>query len=81
MKLSKIAQICKKHMDITVFRANGAQWFCVGAAAYAAYGLPELTTSEQVLTLLDVPEKEQEKFTVHFTGVDNPEHFFDAEEG
>ena len=81
MKLSKIAQICKKHMDITVFRANGAQWFCVGPAAYAAYGLPELTTSEQVLTMLDVPAEEQEKFTVRFTGIDSPEHFFDTEEG
>ena len=81
MKLSKIAQICKKHMDITVFRANGAQWFCVGPAAYAAYGLPELTTSEQVLTLLDVPAEQQEEFTVHFTEIETQEHFFDTEEG
>lgn len=81
MKLSKIAQICKKHMDITVFRANGAQWFCVGPAAYAAYGLPEMTSSAQVLTMLDVPAEEQEKFTVRFTGIDTPEHFFDMEEG
>lgn len=81
MKLSKIVKICKEHRDITVFRANGAQWFCVGPAAYAAYGLPELTTSEQVLTMLDVPAEEQEKFTVRFTGTEAQEHFFDTEEG
>lgn len=81
MKLSKIAQICKKHMNITVFRANGAQWFCIGSAAYAAYGLPALNTSEQVLTMMDVPAEDQEKFTVHFAELDNTKHFFDAEDG
>ena len=81
MKLAKIAQICKKHMSITVFRANGAQWFSIGPAAYAAYCLPDLRTSEQVLAMLDVPEEDREKFEVHFAELDNPEHFFDTEAG
>ncbi len=81
MKLSKIAQICKKHTEITVIRANGAQWFCIGAAAYAVYGIPALRSSEEVLTVLDVPQEKRDAFQVTFANAEETEHFADACDG
>ena len=81
MKLTKIAQICKKHTEITVIRANGAQWFCIGPAAYAAYGLPVLRSADEVLAVMDVPVEKREAFQVSFISGDGLDHFADACEG
>ncbi len=78
MKLSKIAQICKKHTNITVLYANGVQWFAIGAAAYAAYGIPRLRTAEEVLLILDVPEDKRDAFQVEFADVQQDERFADS---
>ena len=81
MKLSKIAQICKKHTTMTVMQVGGVQWISIGAAAYAVYGMPKLKTKDEVMAVLDVPEDKREAYNVGFADPVQPEHFFDVEEG
>lgn len=77
MKLSKIAQLCKKHPQVSVFATGQTQWISVGAAAYPAYGLPPITGGEQLLAIMDVPEEKREVFHVDFIEPDNLEMFDD----
>lgn len=82
MKLSKIAQLCKKYPHVSVFSTAQTQWISVGAAAYAAYGLPPITGSEQLATVMDIPEEKRDAFKVDFIEPDNLGMFddYDREE-
>lgn len=65
MKIKAIAALMKKKRRISIFddEKNGVQWISDGYAAYPLYGLPELD-GDTLLTVLDVPEKEREKYIV-----------------
>lgn len=61
MKISKIAQICKKTGQ--VYMLDGAshqgQWIGDGRAFYAVSGIPAMT-EESILTLFDVPQERRD---------------------
>lgn len=77
MKLSKIAQLCKKYPHVSVFATGQTQWISIGAAAYPVYGIPPITGREQLLAIMDVPEDKREEFQVDFIEPDNLEMFDD----
>lgn len=66
MKFSKITGIVKKNRCLSVFTHELVQWVSVGAAAYPMYGMPPITTADQLLSLMDVPRDEREGYTVDF---------------
>lgn len=66
MKLSKLYGIVKKHRYLEVFTHELVQWISVGGAAYPMYGMPPVTTPEQLLCLMDVPRDDREGYTVDF---------------
>ena len=66
MKFARIAQICKKYPYITIRRTAQAQWIDIGAAAYAAYGTPEIKEAGELISLIDVPEEKRNGFQVSF---------------
>ncbi|MEA5151982.1 MAG: hypothetical protein VB039_05210 [Oscillospiraceae bacterium] len=65
MKIKAIAALAKKNKYIQMWddEKTRVQWISNGYAAYPLYGMPELD-GESVLTVLDVPEMEREKYTV-----------------
>lgn len=81
MKLSKIAQLCKRYPRVSVFKTGQTQWISVGAAAYPAYGLPPITGGEQLAVIMDIPEDKREDFQVDFIEPDNLELFDDYDIG
>lgn len=81
MKLTKIAQICKRHPHLRIFRTEQCQWISIGAAAYAAYGLPIVARQDELLSVLDVPTDKRDAFEVTFDAPKDITPFDDTMEG
>lgn len=62
MVIKNIAKLCKKTGQIRLFydESRDVQWIGNGYAAWALYGMPMLD-AENVLTALDIPEKDRDK--------------------
>lgn len=67
MKLKAIAALIKKKRDVTLYddEANGEQWLRVGDAIYLLSRLPIFEDLEQLLTILDISEKESDKLVMN----------------
>ena len=63
IKISKIAQVCRKHGEAVLFDVAGTQWVQTGYAAYPLYGMPELD-GESIKTVLSISEREAEKMVI-----------------
>lgn len=67
MKLKAIAALIKKKRTVTLYddEANGEQWLRVGDAIYLLSRLPIFESLEQLLTILDISEKETDKLVMN----------------
>lgn len=65
MIIKKIAKLCKRAGAVVLWydKRHDTQWISNGSAAWPLYGMPILDT-ENVLTVLDIPEKDWPKITV-----------------
>ena len=65
MIIKKIAKLCKRAGTVVLWydARHDTQWISNGAAAWPLYGMP-LLDAENVLTVLDIPEKDWPKITV-----------------
>lgn len=70
MKIKSIAAICKKRHVIALYdEMDGrTQWIGDGVAIYPLYGMPELD-EDTVLTVLDVSDKDRDKYIVRRCGL------------
>lgn len=68
MVIKNIAKLCKKTGIVRLWydESRGVQWISNGYAAWALYGMP-MMDAENVLTALDIPEKDWEKIVVRET--------------
>lgn len=73
MKLKSIVAICKSSKTAEVYTVPNTEerWIGAGKAIYQINNLPELDR-ESLLTILDVPEKEKEKWFIDFWTDSNP---------
>ena len=67
IKISKIAQVCRKHGEAVLFDVGGTQWVRTGYAAYPLYGMPELD-GESIKTVLSISEREAQKMVILESG-------------
>ena len=67
MKLKSLASLIKKKKVVSLYddEANGEQWLRAGDAIYLLSRLPWFGDLEQLLTILDIPKKEQEKLVMN----------------
>lgn len=65
MIIKKIAKLCKRAGAVVLWydARHDTQWISNGSAAWPLYGMPLLDT-DNVLTVLDIPEKDWPKITV-----------------
>lgn len=68
MVIKNIAKLCKKTGIVRLWydESRGVQWISNGYACWALYGMPMLD-AENVLTALDIPEKDFDKIVVRET--------------
>jgi len=64
MKIKAIASLLKEHKIIELWDAGDTQWISNGRAAYPLYGMPRLD-EETVMTVMDIPEKDRDKYMVN----------------
>lgn len=65
MKISKLKKICSKAAKtISYFynESDNSLWIGSGSAIYPLYGMPNMNTSEQLLTLFDINESDRENW-------------------
>lgn len=65
MKISKLKKICSKAAKTISYFYNendNSLWTCSGSAIYPLYGMPNMNTSEQLLTLFDINESDRENW-------------------
>lgn len=65
MKISKLKKICSKaDKTISYFynENDNSLWIGSGSAIYPLYGMPNMNTSEQLLTLFDINESDRENW-------------------
>ena len=65
MKISKLKKICSKAAKTISYFYNendNSLWIGSGSAIYPLYGMPNMNTSEQVLTLFDINESDRENW-------------------
>ena len=63
MKISKLKKICSKAAKTISYFYNendNSLWIGSGSAIYPLYGMPNMNTSEQLLTLFDINESDRE---------------------
>lgn len=74
MVIKNIAKLCKKTGIVQLFydESRDVQWIGNGCACWALYGMPMLD-GENVLTALDIPEKDWPKIVVRETAA--PQEF------
>ena len=65
MKISKLKKICSKAAKTISYFYNendNSLWIGSGSAIYPLYGMPNINTSEQLLTLFDINESDRENW-------------------
>lgn len=65
MKISKLKKICSKAAKTISYFYNAKDnslWIGSGSAIYPLYGMPNMNTSEQLLTLFDINESDRENW-------------------
>ncbi|WP_288970949.1 hypothetical protein [uncultured Ruminococcus sp.] len=65
MKISKLKKICNKEAKTISYFYNendNSLWIGSGSAIYPLYGMPNMNTSEQLLTLFDINESDRENW-------------------
>ncbi len=65
MKISKLKKICSKAAKTISYFYNendNSLWTGSGSAIYPLYGMPNMNTSEQLLTLFDINESDRENW-------------------
>ena len=65
MKISKLKKICSKAAKTISYIYNendNSLWIGSGSAIYPLYGMPNMNTSEQLLTLFDINESDRENW-------------------
>lgn len=65
MKISKLKKICNKEAETISYFYNendNSLWIGSGSAIYPLYGMPNMNTSEQLLTLFDINESDRENW-------------------
>lgn len=65
MKISKLKKICNKEAKTISYFYNendNSLWIGSGNAIYPLYGMPNMNTSEQLLTLFDINESDRENW-------------------
>lgn len=65
MKISKLKKICSKAAKTISYFYNendNSLWIGSGSAIYPLYGMPNMNTSEQLLTLFDINESDCENW-------------------
>lgn len=65
MKISKLKKICSKAAKTISYFYNendNSLWIGSGSAIYPLYGIPNMNTSEQLLTLFDINESDRENW-------------------
>lgn len=65
MKISKLKKICNKEAKTISYFYNendNSLWIGSGSAIYPFYGMPNMNTSEQLLTLFDINESDRENW-------------------
>lgn len=65
MKISKLKRICTKAAKTISYFYNendNSLWIGSGSAIYPLYGMPNMNTSEQLLTLFDINESDRENW-------------------
>lgn len=65
MKISKLKKICNKEAKTISYFYNendNSLWIGSGSATYPLYGMPNMNTSEQLLTLFDINESDRENW-------------------
>lgn len=65
MKISKLKKICSKAAKTISYFYNendNSLWIGLGSAIYPLYGMPNMNTSEQLLTLFDINESDRENW-------------------
>lgn len=65
MKISKLKKICSKAAKTISYFYNeedSSLWIGSGSAIYPLYGMPNMNTSEQLLTLFDINESDRENW-------------------
>ena len=65
MKISKLKKICSKAAKTISYFYNendNSLWIGSGRAIYPLYGMPNMNTSEQLLTLFDINESDRENW-------------------
>lgn len=65
MKISKLKKICNKEAKTISYFYNendNSLWIGSGSAIYPLYGMPNMNTSEQLLTFFDINESDRENW-------------------
>ena len=65
MKISKLKKICNKEAKTISYFYNendNSLWIGSGSAIYPLYGMPNMNTSEQLLTIFDINESDRENW-------------------
>lgn len=65
MKISKLKKKCNKEAKTISYFYNendNSLWIGSGSAIYPLYGMPNMNTSEQLLTLFDINESDRENW-------------------
>lgn len=65
MKISKLKKICSKAAKTISYFYNendNSLWIGSGSAIYPLYGMPNMNTSEQLLTLFDINESDRQNW-------------------
>ena len=65
MKISKLKKICNKEAKTISYFYNendNSLWIGSASAIYPLYGMPNMNTSEQLLTLFDINESDRENW-------------------
>lgn len=65
MKISKLKKTCNKEAKTISYFYNendNSLWIGSGSAIYPLYGMPNMNTSEQLLTLFDINESDRENW-------------------
>lgn len=80
MKIKSIAGLMKARKQIVLLNdEHGCQWISDGRACYPLYGMPELD-KENILTVMDIPEKDREKYTVRHENTPIKFNFGDSDD-
>lgn len=81
MKLGKLASLAKSEKCIDVSVRHRIQYAVLRHAVYPLYGIPEIREPEELLSIMDVPPDEREKWKVSFGKCELPEDMLLPEMG